>query len=112
VQTKKLEFACPVCGSREVYYTCTPNCCFNHVCGDCGTTFEPVTTASGRKISGCLPPDPLPEATDPTAGCAKCDATTVFQGEGDWLVCLNCGAELTLEFTEIAAGGAQDDVKA
>src|SRR5262249_27977879 len=67
VKTRKLELACPTCGSGEVFYSCTPNCCFNHVCADCGTTFEPMTTAAGGTVSGVVPPDPLPEAADPTA---------------------------------------------
>lgn len=96
--------ACPVCASTGVYYTCTPNCCFNHVCENCGTTFEPVTRATGESFSGIVPPDPLPEAADPTVACAKCEATTVYRGAGDTLVCARCGAALMLEFTEIAPG--------
>jgi len=85
-----------------VFYTCTPNCCFNHVCANCGATFEPVTRATGEIIAGVLPPDPLPEAADPTVACAKCDATTVYQAVGNALVCARCGAALVLEITEIA----------
>jgi len=94
--------ACPVCASPEVYYTCTPNCCFNHVCANCGSTFEPVTQATGKIAAGVLPPDPLPEASDPTVACAKCDATTVYLSDSQHLVCARCGALLVLEFTEIA----------
>lgn len=96
--------ACPVCAAAEIYYTCTPNCCFNHVCGNCGATFEPVTRATGEVLRGIVPPDPLPEAADPTVACAKCDATTVYRAAGDSLVCARCGAVLVLEFTEIAPG--------
>lgn len=95
---------CPVCASADVYYTCTPNCCFNHVCGNCGSTFEPVTRATGESMTGIIPPDPLPEAADPTVACAKCDATAVYRASGDALVCARCGAALVLEFTEIAPG--------
>ncbi len=101
--TRKLELACPVCGSKAVFYSCTPNCCFNHVCSDCGTTFEPVTSATGRTISAIMPPDPLPEAADPTAACARCDSTAVYLA-GDDAVCANCGAVLTIELTEICPG--------
>lgn len=93
---------CPVCGANDVYYTCTPNCCFNHVCGTCGATFEPVTVTTGRTVFGVSAPDPLPEASDPTVGCAKCDATTVYLLSDGGLVCTACGSVLTLEFTEIA----------
>lgn len=94
--------ACPVCASPDVYYTCTPNCCFNHVCGNCGSTFEPVTRPTGATLSHVQPPDPLPEAADPTVACAKCDATAVYLLDAQTLVCSRCGAALVLEYTEIA----------
>ena len=102
--TRKLEIGCPTCGSHEVFYSCTPNCCFNHVCAGCGTTFEPVTRATGRTVSGVEPPDPLPEAADPTAACAKCDSTSVYMTADGQLVCAKCGALLVLELTEVAEG--------
>jgi hypothetical protein len=103
VKTRKLAIACPVCGSFEVFYSCTPNCCFNHVCSNCGATFEPVTRATGGVLSGMLPPEPPPDATDPTAACAKCDSTAVYLLEDGALVCGKCGALLELELTEITA---------
>lgn len=103
MKTRKLELACPVCGSKDVFYSCTPNCCFNHVCADCGTTFEPVTHARGGAVTGIVPPDPLPDATDPTAACAKCDSTAVYLGDNG-AVCGKCGSLLEVELTEIAPG--------
>ena len=102
--TRKLTIACPTCGSGDVFYSCTPNCCFNHVCSECGTTFEPATRALGRSVSAVVPPDPLPEAADPTAACAKCDSTAVYLGDSGVLVCGKCGALLELELTEICPG--------
>ncbi len=104
MRTKKLEIACPVCSSIDVFYTCTPNCCFNHVCNNCGSTFEPVTAKAGGAVSGAEAPDPLPEASDPTVACVRCEDTTVYMLEDKSLVCTNCGTRLTLEFTEIARG--------
>ena len=104
MKTRKLEIACPQCGSKDVFYSCTPNCCFNHVCSDCGTTFEPATTSKGRVIPGVIPPDPLPESTDPTAECAKCNSIAVYAMDDGGLVCGNCGTVLELELTEIAPG--------
>ncbi|HUI77719.1 MAG TPA: hypothetical protein VLY24_07370 [Bryobacteraceae bacterium] len=102
MQARKLEMACPVCASTEVFYTCTPDCCFNHVCNNCGATFEPATTATGRQVSGITAPHPLPEASDPTVGCAKCYGTAVYMiGESE-LACAKCGSVLTLEMTEVA----------
>ena len=104
MKTRKLEIQCPVCGSKDVFYSCTPNCCFNHVCSNCATTFEPVTTATGGALSGIVPPDPLPEAADPTTACAKCDSTSVYLTDDGALVCGECGALLALELTEISPG--------
>ena len=104
MKTRKLEIPCPTCGSGEVFYSCTPGCCFNHVCSNCGTTFEPVTAPKGGTVSGVVPPDPLPEAADPTAECAKCLSTEVYLIDEGSLVCSKCGTLLTLELTEICPG--------
>jgi hypothetical protein len=104
VKTRKLLIPCPTCRSEETYYTCTPGCCFNHVCGNCGTTFEPVTKPAGGKLKDVLPPDPLPESGDPTAECARCQSISVFMTEEGSPVCGKCGTLLELELTEIAPG--------
>jgi DNA-directed RNA polymerase subunit RPC12/RpoP len=104
MQTRKLAIACPVCGSGEVFYSCTPNCCFNHVCAECGATFEPATVRAGGTASGIVVPDPLPEAADPTVACAKCDSTAVYMVDDEGLVCAQCGTLLKLEITEVAEG--------
>ncbi len=104
MKTRKLEIACPQCGSKEVFYSCTPGCCFNHVCSDCGTTFEPETSFAGEFLKGVMAPDPLPDSTDPTAECAKCNGTQVYLMEDGGLVCGSCGAKLLMELTEIAPG--------
>ena len=108
MQGAKLEIACPVCSSTEVFYTCTPDCCFNHVCSDCRSTFEPVTTATGATVSGLVPPDSLAEAGDPTVACAKCYSTEVYQVAGTGLACAKCGAVLELELTEVARSSNGD----
>ena len=102
MRTRKLELACPVCGSPEVFYSCTPNCCYNHVCSACGATFEPATTRKGGVVRGLLPPDSPPDATDPTAECAACGSPAVYLAEDGGVVCGKCGAALELEYTEVA----------
>jgi DNA-directed RNA polymerase subunit RPC12/RpoP len=102
MKTRKLEIACPQCSSASVFYSCTPNCCFNHVCSGCGTTFEPATVVRGGFATGIVPPDPLPDSTDPTAECARCHSTAVYLSDDSGVVCGQCGALLTLELTEIA----------
>jgi hypothetical protein len=104
IATRKLSLACPSCGSADVFYSCTPNCCYNHVCAGCQTTFEPKTIAAGGALTGVLPPDPLPDATDPTTECARCTSNAVYMTGDGVLVCGQCGAILTLEITEVAAG--------
>jgi DNA-directed RNA polymerase subunit RPC12/RpoP len=104
IQTRKLAIACPQCGSADVFYSCTPNCCYNHVCADCGTTFEPVTRLAGGAVTGVIPPDPLPDATDPTTECARCTSNAVYATHDGAVVCGHCGAILTLEITQIAFG--------
>jgi len=104
VRTRKLQIPCPGCGSLDVFYSCSPACCFNHVCENCQTTFEPVTTLKGGRLPGIVPPDPLPEAADPAVACAKCDSTAVYMMEDSSLVCSACGVLLVLELTEVTAG--------
>jgi len=55
-------------------------------------------------LSGIVPPDPLPEAADPTVACAKCDSIAVYMTEDGSPVCSRCGSVLKLELTEISAG--------
>lgn len=102
MKTSRLSLACPVCQSPDVFYSCTPNCCFNHVCGNCGATFEPVTRLAGGTQRDIEPPDPLPDASDPTVACVKCDSTAVYALPGGSLVCAKCGSLLVLEITEVA----------
>ena len=105
MKTVPLALRCPVCNSSGVFYSCTPNCCFNHVCGDCQTTFEPATVAIGGTLAGVEPPDPLPDASDPTVACIRCDSTAVYMLPDGRLVCAKCGTLLRLEITEVVKGG-------
>ncbi len=105
-----LTVSCPKCASpSDVIYSCKPECCFNHVCAKCYTTFELATSkvGEGPKDLGPLPPDPDP--TNPTAPCARCGETRLFVisddvGPGVRLVCVSCKALLTLQLTEIVPG--------
>jgi hypothetical protein len=98
----KLHLTCPLCGSSDVFYSCEPKCCFNHVCADCKATFEPVThKAEGKRTIS--PPDPLPDSSDPTAACCVCESVAVYVDDDGALVCADCRQVLTLELTEVAA---------
>lgn len=98
-----ITLACPLCGSADVFYSCEPKCCFNHVCADCRASFEPVTRFTGAFRHGLQPPDPPPDSSDPTVACAKCESIAVYVDSDQALVCTGCGAVLVLELTEIAA---------
>jgi DNA-directed RNA polymerase subunit RPC12/RpoP len=74
------------------------------VCSDCGATFEPATRKTGSVVKDVAPPDPLPDATDPTAACAACDSTAVYLTGDDAAVCGKCGALLEIEMTEVSPG--------
>jgi len=63
-----------------------------------------VTHATGATLAEVKPPEPLPEAADPTVACAKCESTAVYMVGAEELVCAKCGAMLTLELTEVAPG--------
>jgi transcription elongation factor Elf1 len=58
----------------------------------------------GGTLTGIVPPDPLPDATDPTAECARCASNAVYMTADGAVVCGNCGDILELEITEIVPG--------
>jgi len=103
-----LSIACPQCGSTDVVYSCKPECCFNHVCNHCYTTFELETTRVGEwKEAFEIPPDPDPSG--PTAPCARCGEPKVFTlSDGaestPRYLCVACKALLTLQLTAITPG--------
>ena len=101
--SRKLQIPCPHCGSLDVFYSCEPKCCFNHVCADCKGTFEPVTHATGARRRIALPEE-LPDPSEPAVACAKCESVAVYQDEDGSLVCADCGAVLEMELTELAPG--------
>ena len=105
----QLAIACPQCGSYEVFYSCNPACCFNHVCNHCYTTFEPVTSRVGEFQGEIGPIPPALDPSGPTAACARCGGCHLFSVAEDGnpsgqLLCVCCKALLTLELTEIAPG--------
>ncbi len=104
-----LAIACPQCGSSDVVYSCKPDCCFNHVCSMCYTTFEPVTARVGEFAGEIGPLPPAPDPAGPTAACARCGEITLFAiRDGDpgspRLLCVSCKALLTLELSAVSPG--------
>ena len=103
-----LVVGCPHCGSTDIVYSCKPECCFNHVCNQCYTTFGLETTNVGVTREGLsVPADPDPSA--PAAPCARCGESKVFamveQGiPSGQLLCASCNAVLTLVVTNVTEG--------
>ena len=100
-----ISVVCSQCGSGDVFYSCNPQCCYNHVCNNCYTTFELETARVGEVTENVeIPPEP--NSDTPTAPCARCHEPRVFAvadaGSPPQYVCAACNALLTLEYTEIA----------
>ena len=104
-----LQARCPSCQSTEVIYSCSPNCCFNHICSECQSSFELLTSplpGSGPALNmdmdaTGLPPEP--DACSPTAPCAKCQGINVYQiSGGEILFCLDCRSLLKLGYENVA----------
>ena len=109
VLTLKDVVRCPHCQSAEVVYSCEPKCCWNHVCGDCRTSFQLVTEKTGEfdRTSAISPVEP--ESGDPTTGCAACESMklAVVRSEGvnsGTLICGDCRTLLKLAIEEVAVG--------
>src|SRR5215216_2535947 len=99
-----LAIICPGCGSKEVVYSCTPDCCFNHVCGDCLNNFQLLTNDLGKTLRPVRVNADERDTCAPTVACARCESLEVYQLEDDQspagnLVCATCGALLDLEFS-------------
>ncbi len=98
-----LTVSCPNCGSQDITYTCEPNCCFNHLCGNCYTAFELGTNLVGEETGKVEPPSGERDTCAPTVACARCESLEVFaanrtDGVAGKLICTSCLALLQLEF--------------
>lgn len=101
--TKPLGVRCPNCGSANVVYTCDPECCFNHACGECMTSFLLSTNDTGRKYREVIDFH-QGEPGAPTVACANCGSLRVaivedFDSDASSVVCVDCFSHLRLEIT-------------
>ena len=102
IELKKLEAKCPGCGSDKIVYSCDPECCFNHVCESCLTTFEIGTIVSDHEVIKGDFKLPERDITEPTTGCDACGSIDVFSiYDNEYLVCAECGNLLQMEYTDI-----------
>ncbi len=105
-----LQVNCPTCGSQDVTYTCEPECCFNHVCNACHSSFMLGTEKLGRELPEAeragLPSEGPEDSLAPTVGCDRCESTAVYQLEqefgGATHVCGACSALLKVTIGDVA----------
>jgi hypothetical protein len=103
-----ISLACPQCGSSDVLYSCKPECCFNHVCNNCYTTFELETERVGETVEELVATSE-PDSTNPAAPCARCGECRVFacedgSGKATTYVCISCKALLRILLVHVAQG--------
>jgi hypothetical protein len=85
---------CPVCGDADVAYTCTPGCCFNHVCAACRASWQLATEVVDVGPIAVESPRDDYDTTDPSAPCFRC-GELVWQLSGrSELWCPSCGIAL------------------
>ena len=100
--------ACPKCGGRDIFYSCEPKCCFNHVCSDCRSTFELNTSKTGKFDHQTAITAEVPDSSDPTTSCASCGSLRVAvlstAPEETLILCANCRAVSRLAIEEFVPG--------
>jgi hypothetical protein len=99
-----LAVECPECRSADVFYSCDPRCCFNHVCGSCRASFFLSTRLLGEANAHFPDLAVTPRGADttgPTAPCARCQGIHVLSiaAEEARALCSDCGALLEVRVT-------------
>ena len=95
MRTKPLNVKCPQCESDNVVYSCEPECCFNHVCGDCLASFQLATRDLGARLEAVLIDRVQRDSCSPTVRCSRCASLNVVVIENagsaeERLVCADC----------------------
>ena len=101
MQAKPLTLSCPRCGSPDLVYSCEPECCFNHVCGECLNSFQLQTRDLGGRVSSVVPETSERDSLAPTVPCAVCSRLNVAMVDNQGVtatVCVDCGAILEIDF--------------
>jgi hypothetical protein len=100
---------CPQCNAGTITYTCEPDCCFNHICDACYTTFELATIFRQQTCSVTDFDTPSRDSCDPTLPCEQCESIEVYrftlEDKTNTLVCVDCHALLDMAYTEITPRG-------
>jgi hypothetical protein len=103
IKALALTLNCPRCGSSDLVYSCEPECCFNHVCGDCLGSFQLQTLDLGNSLAAFSFEQQERDCLAITVACARCKGLNVamIAGEGGvepQLVCVDCKTLLGIEF--------------
>jgi hypothetical protein len=98
-----LTLNCPRCGSADLVYSCEPECCFNHVCGDCLGSFQLQTLELGNSLADFSFEHQERDCLAITVACARCKGLNVAMiasesGIDAGLVCVDCKALLEIQF--------------
>ena len=98
-----LTLKCPGCGSADLVYSCEPECCFNHVCGDCLGSFQLQTRDLGVSCAEFAFERQERDCLAVTVACARCKGLNVamIAAEGGVeakLVCVDCKRLLEIDF--------------
>ena len=99
-----LELKCPQCAAAQVFYSCEPECCFNHICARCRATFETATRAVGASTPDAIGEGGERESDAPTAQCCACDSLELGTLPDGRVVCTECGAVLEIVFENVQPG--------
>ena len=104
IELQNLKVSCPECGSDKIVYTCDPECCFNHICEECLTTFELATVLTDKDVLKGDFKVPEREVIEPTTDCDACYGIEVYAlTDSNELVCVECGNLLILEYVDVQA---------
>jgi hypothetical protein len=102
-----VQASCPVCGAGAVIYSCSPACCFNHVCAECRASWqmgtEPTATPIPAGLETAVPPD---DSGDVHAPCARCGEAVFQVGDSDALYCARCRVMLRVRCTAVQPANA------
>lgn len=97
-----LQAQCPVCGSDAVVYSCSPTCCFNHVCAECRASWQQGTELlATAPPAGIVPPASAESGGESYTPCARCSDPVLRLSGTDDLYCPNCRVLLRLRCTAV-----------
>jgi len=103
-----IQARCPLCRSDAVVYSCTPTCCFNHVCAECRAVWQQGTELLPEAPpAGIVLPEGVDAAGESYTPCARCNDPVLQLSGTDTLYCPNCRVLLRLRCTAVQPFAAE-----